>query len=50
MQDWITWIIQQVANTVSWFSSIEILGVSVLWIIVVIAAMSFILRLVLLRP
>ena len=50
MQQWITWIIQHVQSTVSWFASIEILGVSVLWIIVVIAAMSFILRLVLLRP
>lgn len=44
MQDWITWCIALIQTSVQWLGSVQILGVSVLWIVIAAFFLSILIR------
>lgn len=50
MADWITWFIALFQTTIQWLSSMEILGVSILWLMVCTFIITVMLRSFLLKP
>ncbi len=50
MADWITWFIALFQTTIQWLSSMEILGVSILWLMVSAFIITVMLRAFLLKP
>lgn len=50
MADWISWFIALFQTTVQWLGSMQILGVSVLWIIVATFILSVLVRALLIKP
>lgn len=50
MADWITWFIALFQTTVQWLSSMEVMGVSILWFIVCFFIITVMLRAFLFKP
>lgn len=50
MESWVAWIIALFQTTVQWLGSMEILGVSVLWIMIACVLLSIVFRAVLFKP
>lgn len=50
MSDWITWFIALFQTTVQWLSSMEVMGVSILWLMVCSFIITIMLRSFLFKP
>lgn len=50
MQEWITWFIAFFQTCVQWLGSMEILGVSVLWIMIAAFFLSLMVRVFIFKP
>lgn len=50
MFEWIAWFIALFQTTVQWLGSMQIMGVSVLWIIIASFLMSVMVRAILIKP
>lgn len=50
MADWITWFIALFQTTIQWLSSMEVMGVSILWLMVCSFITSVMLRAFLFKP
>lgn len=50
MQDWVAWIIALFQTFVQWLGSMQLLGVSLLWIMIACALLSVVFRAVLYKP
>lgn len=50
MADWITWFIALFQTTIQWLSSMEIMGVSILWLLVCSFILIVMLRAFLFKP
>ena len=50
MQDWLTWAIALFQTVVQWLGSMQILGVSVLWIMIASFFLCVMVRALLIKP
>ena len=50
MVDWITWFIALFQTTIQWLSSMEVMGVSILWLMVCTFIITVMLRSFLFKP
>ena len=50
MQDWVTWFIALFQTSVQWLGQMQILGVSVLWIMIASFFLCILVRSLLIKP
>lgn len=50
MADWLAWFLAVIKTTIQWLATMEILGVSLLWVIIASSLLCLFCRALLVRP
>lgn len=50
MAEWIVWFLALIQTTIQWLSTMEILGVPLLWVIIAASLLCLFVRVFLIRP